>query len=174
MLNNFKHGIVHGDLHPGNILFLKNNMIGYIDFGIVYKINVEQQNFLYIFFTNFINNEYKKLVDDLFDNETIHLYFNINDDILNNNNIELAKNEIINKINKNELFKDNNINNTDMLILIKILNKNNIEFNEFTSNILLTAVSGLGFILKLSNMKVNEKLFESFNKFKKTISHDIM
>jgi predicted unusual protein kinase regulating ubiquinone biosynthesis (AarF/ABC1/UbiB family) len=40
------HGLTHGDLHPGNILFIKDNKdatyqhkIGIIDFGIVYEID---------------------------------------------------------------------------------------------------------------------------------------
>ena len=36
------HGVTHGDLHAGNILFIKNNntyKIGVIDFGIIYEID---------------------------------------------------------------------------------------------------------------------------------------
>ncbi|HLC96300.1 MAG TPA: AarF/ABC1/UbiB kinase family protein [Candidatus Nanoarchaeia archaeon] len=35
----FEHGFFHADLHPGNILVLKNNQIGLIDFGIVGHFN---------------------------------------------------------------------------------------------------------------------------------------
>jgi ubiquinone biosynthesis protein len=35
----FIHGITHGDLHAGNILFLENGKIGVIDFGIVYTLS---------------------------------------------------------------------------------------------------------------------------------------
>lgn len=30
----FRHGMFHADLHPGNLMILKNNVVGYIDFGI--------------------------------------------------------------------------------------------------------------------------------------------
>ncbi len=174
MLNNFKHGIVHGDLHPGNILFLENNMIGYIDFGIVYKINVDQQNFLYKFINNFIDGKYNELIDDLFDIDTIHLYFNINDKNNIEDRIATAKNDILHIINKNEMFKDNNLNTTDILNLMKILNDNNIEFNDFTYKLLLTTASGMGFIYKLCSMKFNDKISEAFNNFRSKIRYDVM
>lgn len=31
----FRHGVFHADLHPANLLILKNNVVGYVDFGIV-------------------------------------------------------------------------------------------------------------------------------------------
>jgi predicted unusual protein kinase regulating ubiquinone biosynthesis (AarF/ABC1/UbiB family) len=30
----FQHGMFHADLHPGNLMILENNVVGYIDFGI--------------------------------------------------------------------------------------------------------------------------------------------
>jgi predicted unusual protein kinase regulating ubiquinone biosynthesis (AarF/ABC1/UbiB family) len=173
MLNNFKYGIVHGDLHPGNIIFLENNVIGYIDFGIIYKLNIEQQNFLYTFYNNLAQKKYNNLLDDIFDINTIDLYFNIDNKTDLEKIIESAKNEILNKIDNNELFKNNNFNNTDILILIKILNKYEIDFNEFISNVLLTAASGLGFISKLTSQKFNDKISDTFKNFKSKISYDI-
>ncbi|MBS3097368.1 AarF/ABC1/UbiB kinase family protein [Candidatus Woesearchaeota archaeon] len=35
----FVHGFFHGDPHPGNILIMKNNVIGLVDFGIVGYFN---------------------------------------------------------------------------------------------------------------------------------------
>jgi ubiquinone biosynthesis protein len=37
----FKHGIFHADLHPANLLILPNNVVGYVDFGIVAKLTKE-------------------------------------------------------------------------------------------------------------------------------------
>ncbi|OFV97110.1 MAG: hypothetical protein A3F68_10530 [Acidobacteria bacterium RIFCSPLOWO2_12_FULL_54_10] len=31
----FRHGLFHADLHPANLLILKDNVVGYVDFGIV-------------------------------------------------------------------------------------------------------------------------------------------
>lgn len=53
------HGITHGDLHSGNILFIKDNndskylyKIGVIDFGIIYKVNNQFKSLLFDIFTN--------------------------------------------------------------------------------------------------------------------------
>ncbi|HXJ41860.1 MAG TPA: AarF/UbiB family protein [Bryobacteraceae bacterium] len=35
MSDTFKHGAFHADLHPANLLIMKNNVVGYVDFGIV-------------------------------------------------------------------------------------------------------------------------------------------
>jgi predicted unusual protein kinase regulating ubiquinone biosynthesis (AarF/ABC1/UbiB family) len=52
----FMHGICHGDLHVGNILFIKDEhdakypyKIGILDFGIVYKIEKTRDAFFYVF-----------------------------------------------------------------------------------------------------------------------------
>lgn len=48
------HGITHGDLHSGNILFIKDikdiknpYKIGIIDFGIIYKVNLNYKDILF-------------------------------------------------------------------------------------------------------------------------------
>jgi len=47
--------VYHGDLHPGNILFLKdelgNKRLGIIDFGIMGELTREEQNYYYILLT---------------------------------------------------------------------------------------------------------------------------
>jgi ubiquinone biosynthesis protein len=37
----FRHGVFHADLHPANLLILPNNVVGYVDFGIVGALNSE-------------------------------------------------------------------------------------------------------------------------------------
>jgi len=37
----FRFGIFHADLHPANLLILKNNVVGYVDFGIVGQLTPE-------------------------------------------------------------------------------------------------------------------------------------
>jgi ubiquinone biosynthesis protein len=37
----FHHGVFHADLHPANLLILPNNVVGYVDFGIVAKLTPE-------------------------------------------------------------------------------------------------------------------------------------
>jgi len=37
----FRFGVFHADLHPANLLILKNNVVGYVDFGIVGNLTLE-------------------------------------------------------------------------------------------------------------------------------------
>ncbi|MGA2213993.1 MAG: AarF/UbiB family protein [Bryobacteraceae bacterium] len=37
----FRFGVFHADLHPANLLILPNNVVGYVDFGIVAKLTTE-------------------------------------------------------------------------------------------------------------------------------------
>jgi predicted unusual protein kinase regulating ubiquinone biosynthesis (AarF/ABC1/UbiB family) len=53
------HGVAHGDLHSGNILFIKDNKdkkypykIGVIDFGIIYNVNSQYKELMFDIFSN--------------------------------------------------------------------------------------------------------------------------
>lgn len=66
----FMHGICHGDLHVGNILFIKDQndekypyKIGILDFGIVYKIEKTRDAFFYIF-SNMCDKPPEELVEN--------------------------------------------------------------------------------------------------------------
>ena len=37
----YRHGVFHADLHPANLLIMKNNVVGYVDFGIVGSLTPE-------------------------------------------------------------------------------------------------------------------------------------
>ena len=52
LIGSFFYGIIHGDLHSGNVLFLENSKIGIIDFGIASKISRQEQNAMYNFYKN--------------------------------------------------------------------------------------------------------------------------
>ncbi len=41
MRDAFRFGVFHADLHPANLLILPNNVVGYVDFGIVAKLTPE-------------------------------------------------------------------------------------------------------------------------------------
>jgi predicted unusual protein kinase regulating ubiquinone biosynthesis (AarF/ABC1/UbiB family) len=52
------HGVTHGDLHSGNVLFIKDSKdvkyphkIGVIDFGIIYNVNTKYKGVLFDIFT---------------------------------------------------------------------------------------------------------------------------
>ena len=60
------HGITHGDLHSGNILFIKDNdencpyKIGIIDFGIVYELDEAFKSELFLMLTELFYEEPRK------------------------------------------------------------------------------------------------------------------
>ena len=59
--------IYHGDMHMGNLVFMKDpvtraHRLGVIDFGVVGTLTVDSQNFIYNLLETFSNNDYKALV----------------------------------------------------------------------------------------------------------------
>uniref|UniRef100_A0A6C0IJX9 Protein kinase domain-containing protein n=1 Tax=viral metagenome TaxID=1070528 RepID=A0A6C0IJX9_9ZZZZ len=166
MLNYFKYGIIHGDLHSGNIIFMPNNVIGYLDLGIIYVLNTDHQDFLYKFFSNFSAGEYNQLIDDLFDEEIIRTCFIINgnaDEIVHT--LHIIKTEIHALLKDNKIFVNNTISQTDIFILMNILYKYKLEFNDYISFILLSSISSIGMCARLSNNKMNVLIADAFEKF---------
>ena len=105
------HGIFHGDLHSGNILFIKNDQnsilpkyqIGVIDFGIVMKISEEnRKGFLKFLSELFISNTYDlaRIIFDLL-LEPKEIIKNL-DDHHKNNILSIIENLIKPFINKNK------------------------------------------------------------------------
>jgi predicted unusual protein kinase regulating ubiquinone biosynthesis (AarF/ABC1/UbiB family) len=57
------HGVTHGDLHSGNILFIKDenetkykHKIGVLDFGIIYEVETQYKSILFDLLTEMFNN----------------------------------------------------------------------------------------------------------------------
>ena len=77
-INIVSHGIFHGDLHSGNILFIKNDVektkdlpkyqIGIIDFGIVMRINEECKHMFFRLFTELFTSDHREFAFIIFDN----------------------------------------------------------------------------------------------------------
>ena len=70
--------VYHGDLHQGNIIFIKNQIVsenksyfdyklGIIDFGIIGTLTKHEQDCYYKFFTHFFNNKFIECTNVLFD-----------------------------------------------------------------------------------------------------------
>lgn len=66
------HGLVHGDLHSGNILFIKDDKdlkyphkIGVIDFGIIYEVGVNNKGLMFDVLTNIFDLHPKEAAEKL-------------------------------------------------------------------------------------------------------------
>jgi predicted unusual protein kinase regulating ubiquinone biosynthesis (AarF/ABC1/UbiB family) len=171
MLNYFKYGIIHGDLHSGNILFLPNEVIGYLDLGIIYVLQTEHQDFLYKFFSNYSSGDYTQLLEDLFDEDMLETCFIVNDSReLLQQKLKKIKIELRELIKTNKLFINNTINQSDIFTLMNVLYKQNIEFNDYIAFILLSSISSLAMCARLSNNKMNTLLVDAFDKFNSSMT----
>ena len=63
----FFDGVYHGDLHQGNLIFMKEEeeqyKIGILDFGVIGRINREEQNKFYEFMQQFYSNHFSNAAD---------------------------------------------------------------------------------------------------------------
>jgi predicted unusual protein kinase regulating ubiquinone biosynthesis (AarF/ABC1/UbiB family) len=73
MITSVLHGVTHGDLHSGNILFIKDlnetskykYKVGIFDFGIINQLSESFQDFLFSFVTGLLDTPPEIIVDDL-------------------------------------------------------------------------------------------------------------
>jgi tRNA A-37 threonylcarbamoyl transferase component Bud32 len=166
MLGYLKHGIIHGDLHSGNVVFLPDGVIGYLDFGIIYVLNIEHQDFLYNFFLNFSNGDFIKMVDDMIDEENIETCLTVNDNIDElREKIVLIKKDMRRAIKDNKLFINGTVSHCDIFTIIGVLGKYNIEFNDYIAFIMLASISTIGMCAKLANNNMYKMLLDNFKKY---------
>ncbi|RST65815.1 AarF/UbiB family protein [Candidatus Aquarickettsia rohweri] len=62
-----RDGFFHADIHPGNILIMKNGDIALVDFGIVCYLDYELKTFVAEVVYGFLNKEYEKIKNLHFD-----------------------------------------------------------------------------------------------------------
>lgn len=167
-----EHEIIHGDIHLGNILFLKNNekyQIGLIDFGIIFKLQKKELDFIYdvlksenpkellkkfvYLLKNFIDFE-ENFNFEIVYQELYNFYLN------NKNNSEV----INNKKKQNQILKNNNSYVQKYFINLQIFNINIIRYffyrinyyqlklNERVSNILIAICLLNSFKNKFENL----------------------
>jgi predicted unusual protein kinase regulating ubiquinone biosynthesis (AarF/ABC1/UbiB family) len=72
------HGVTHGDLHSGNILFIKDvadtkypYKIGVIDFGIVYEVHSKYKGLLFDIFTQLLDKPPRETAENLLNSDII-------------------------------------------------------------------------------------------------------
>ena len=161
--NSFQININHGDLHPGNVLFMMDNKIGFVDFGIIIKLDIEKQNFLLNFLKNYGYGDYDQLFEDIVNSCTSNNYIELKDKTLLNNHIkfENKRNNIKKKLlslkKNNEIMANNNISKMDIYLLMSEIKNEGIIVNDFISIILLSSVTVLGL-----NKCLNPNYFSDF------------
>jgi predicted unusual protein kinase regulating ubiquinone biosynthesis (AarF/ABC1/UbiB family) len=134
-------GIYHGDMHPGNILFVKENScindrfnglkLGIIDYGIVGKLNDTEQEIFYNFFTLLFKNDYTELSLIIL-NELITPFE------IYNNLSNYKKTELINRLEK-IIIRTITINKTftpkDIFLINRLLSNYDLKLSKVFSRI---------------------------------------
>ena len=63
----FKHGVFHGDLHPGNMFVLPNNKIGLVDFGSIGHLTKKHKRVVSNIFIALSSEDYERLAYEFID-----------------------------------------------------------------------------------------------------------
>jgi predicted unusual protein kinase regulating ubiquinone biosynthesis (AarF/ABC1/UbiB family) len=78
IVTTFIHGVTHGDLHSGNILFIKNKnddkypyKIGIIDFGIIYNLDIQYKDSLFDILINIFQLSPRELAEKVLNSKII-------------------------------------------------------------------------------------------------------
>lgn len=123
-------GIYHGDMHPGNIIFINENdklKVGIIDFGIVGRLSREEQNCFYVFFSNLLSENFKQASQVILDMLTETSNFDI---VLSDNDREKIL-EKLNNICEHALLTKHNFDASDILKINEVLNKHDLKLSRF-------------------------------------------
>jgi predicted unusual protein kinase regulating ubiquinone biosynthesis (AarF/ABC1/UbiB family) len=132
------HGVTHGDLHGGNILFIKDendkkykHKIGVLDFGIIYEIDAQYKGVLFEILTEMFNNSATVTAEKILDSGIIEPA-----DVIKSLPIE-HRNNIIKFT--SEIIQDtiHNSKQANQIQIYKFLS----EFKNYISN---SEISGLG------------------------------
>ena len=61
----FETGVLHGDPHPGNLLFLPGDKLAFLDFGLIAVIKKQHRMAILSVLAHLLTEEYSFIVDDL-------------------------------------------------------------------------------------------------------------
>jgi hypothetical protein len=163
----FNRNVLHGDLHPGNILLLKEKdekgdaifKIGLIDFGIICHFDELEKTKLLIF----LKYAFSKNFDDLFKYMVSNLLKKINPNVNSIRNEKIIVDELLVAQKKYNLLQ-NFIKDRDLFIINSILKKNGYVLKDEMNSLLvyLCCMYSLLYILLTTNPGLFEKRFASF------------
>ena len=183
----FLHGKIHGDLHSGNILFIKDDdcsdsrykyKLGILDFGIIYEINSNTKSGMYDIITNLNEVAADELAELILNSSLIEPVEQIK--TLEKEHYNKMVSIISNFVNKTIKVTDN-LNQFDVYIFLnelneyikdinQNLNRNQIKFKPSSDFIKVQLLFGMvhGVVLKLCDGKYvhfsNEIINELFPK----------
>jgi len=159
----FKYGIFHGDTHPGNVIFMKEQgenkdpiyKIGLIDYGTIGTLTTEEQSFIYKFLLQYVECN-------------LDGYLGILIDFIKGTNHQLKKENFINEIrelkNSGVMLKNNELTHYDFFIIINLARKYKIKVQPGIHTLFLAVISGLNLIDNLVDKEKNQTLKVMFKK----------
>lgn len=148
--NSFFHGIGHSDLHAGNVLFLEDHKIGYIDLGITYKIDKITQNSIFKFYKeSLVNGNIKNCMEEI--TNLIGPKENLDKLSLSDKaNLYLElENSVLNYFIKNPNFLN------FLYYTTKVLYKYNLKLSDGFAEIIFSVSSGLNLSFALLDQTVS-------------------
>jgi predicted unusual protein kinase regulating ubiquinone biosynthesis (AarF/ABC1/UbiB family) len=159
----FNNDVFHGDLHPGNILFIKDNenennknkyKIGIIDYGIISTISPEMKPNICIFFKKLAQKKYRELFKLIIDNLVEPI--KSNDELTT-----ISKDLIVDDLVKTQIECDilkSSVKANDVYHINRILEKYNLILSlEFSK--LFLCVSSMYSLLFIIQHQIEEGLF---------------
>jgi predicted unusual protein kinase regulating ubiquinone biosynthesis (AarF/ABC1/UbiB family) len=160
----FNYKIFHGDLHPGNILFIKEDdkyKLGIIDYGIIEECDDTLKQKLCLFF--------KKLIKGN-DKDTYEYIVNTlgEPNIKNNKTTIIDKEKILDELmickNKYKILTDS-VKANDIYYINMVLNKNNMMLDLNFSKVFLIVSSMYSLLYMLQESKNGNVFKECFEKY---------
>lgn len=158
----FNYKIFHSDLHPGNILFIKDNKsednkykLGIIDYGIVEEYDESMKQKVCIFFKKLVKGNDK----DLYEYIVNILGENVNSgDIITDIQKENSVNDLLIMKQKYNILTSN-VKANDIYYINCALNKNNMILDIKFSKVFLI-ISSMYSLLYILQLEVNRELFK--------------
>lgn len=152
-------GIFHGDLHPGNILFMKEDNIlklGIIDYGIIGKLDDYVKEHFFSFFSNIFEKDFINATRNLLEfltepmNHFNHLNENVKENIISD----------ISKIINDSMIVHKSLRPKDVIYINILLNKYNLQLSKIFCKIEMSLAIAENLT---SSLAVNKSYMEYFD-----------
>lgn len=166
----FIKDIYHGDLHMGNLIFMKDGgtaKLGVIDFGVVGRLTVDSQNFIYNLLDVFSTNDYKGVIRAYVD------YVLLMAPPLKPGIKETIIAEAVQTMEtQNCTDVGDNFRHTHIQILLQTLARHNVRMDKNINIYLYSVLSIIDTLKKLTACEVDNKLMNIFNRLNQAMESD--